>query len=244
MGAILRFILGYNVSNKKYTDTNRAIANPKKGESSMRLALPLAAVLAGLSLTVYAADEGSFKWSDDKFAFVASGDAEKGKALAKKYKCKRCHNADGISDDPEIPSIAGQRATYMYKQMHDYKAGVRENRDMKKATRRMSEEDLVHVAAWYSSLESAPAVGGKPLLQVKICDSCHDKDIVEKDGDIEVAPVLHGQVPQYLEAAMAQFRTSDRSNDLFDRMQSVSHKLTEEEIRQLALYYGAEPIVD
>jgi len=208
----------------------------------MRLALPLAVLLAGLSFTAVASENGSFKWADDKFAFVASGDAEKGKALAKQFKCKKCHNSDGISDDPETPSIAGQRATYMYKQMHDYKAGVRESRDMKKAMRKVSDEDMVHIAAWYNTLEAAPAVGGKPLLQVKICDSCHDKDIVEKDGDIEVAPVLHGQVPQYLEAAMAQFRTSDRSNDLFERMQSVSHKLTEDEIKQLALYYGSTPV--
>ncbi len=208
----------------------------------MRLALPLAALLAGLSFTAVASENGSFKWTDEKFAFVASGDVEKGKLRAKELRCKKCHNSDGISDDPEIPSIAGQRATYLYKQLHDYKAGIRENRDMKKATRKMSDEDMVHVAAWYNSLQPAPMVGGTPLLQVKICDSCHDKDIVEKDGDIEVAPVLTGQVPQYLEAAMAQFRTSDRSNDLFDRMQSVSHKLTEDEIKALALYYGSEPL--
>lgn len=208
----------------------------------MRFALPLAALLAGFSFTVAAAENGGFKWTDDKFAFVASGDVEKGKAAVKKLRCKKCHNTDGISDDPEIPSVAGQRATYLFKQLHDYKAGVRENRDMKKATRKMSDEDMAHAAAWYNSLPASSAVGGSPLLQVKICDSCHDKDIVEKDGDIEVAPVLHGQVPQYLEAAMGQFRAADRSNDLFDRMQSVSHKLTEQEIKALALYYGSVPV--
>ena len=208
----------------------------------MRLAISMAVLLGGASFTAMAADEGSFKWTDEKFAHVASGDAQKGKALAKEFRCQKCHNRDGISDDPEVPSIAGQRATYLYKQMHDYKVGARENRDMNKAMRKVEDTDMTHMAAWFSSLEPAPMVGGKALLQVKICDSCHDKAIVEKDGDIEVAPVLNGQVPQYLEAAMQQFKAADRDNDLFSRMQSVSHKLTENEIKTLARYYGTEPV--
>jgi cytochrome c553 len=57
-----------------------------------------------------------------------------------------------------------------------------------------------------------------------------------------VAPILKGQVPQYLEATMMAFKDADRSNDLFERMQSVSHKLTDDEIRALARYYGTEPL--
>ena len=205
-------------------------------------ALILAFLLVGLSQTAAAADPASFEWTKEKFALVATGDVETGKKLAKKYKCKKCHNADGISDDEEVPSIAGQRATYMYKQLYDFKAGVREDSDMKKVSKKLSEEQMIHLGAWFASLERPPMVGGDPLLQVKICDSCHDKDIVEKDDHIEVAPILIGQIRQYLEASMMAFKDAGRSNDLYDRMQSVTHKLTDEEIKTLAKYYGAADI--
>jgi len=205
-------------------------------------ALILAILLAGLVQTAAAEDPASFEWTKEKFDLVATGDSKQGKQLAKKFKCKKCHNEDGISDDIEVPSIAGQRATYTFKQLHDFKKEIRESSDMKKATRKMSEEQMVHISAWFASLESAPMVGGDPLLEVKVCDSCHDKDIVEKDDHVEVAPILAGQVRQYLEASMMAFKESDRSNDLYDRMQSVSHELTDDEIRKLAKYYGAEDL--
>ena len=205
----------------------------------MYRALTLAILLAGLMQTATAENPASFKWTKEKFDLVANGDSKQGEQLAKQFKCKKCHNEDGVSDDIEVPSIAGQRATYVFKQLHDFKEEIRESKDMKKVTGKMSEEDMVHISAWFASLERAPMVGGDPLLQVKICDSCHDKDIVEKDNNIEVAPVLIGQVRQYLEASMMAFKDADRSNDLYGRMQSETHKLTDDEIKTLAKYYGA-----
>jgi cytochrome c553 len=202
----------------------------------------LAILLAGLVQTAAAENPASFEWTKAKFDLVATGDAGQGKKLAKKFKCKKCHNKNGISDDEDIPSIAGQRATYTFKQLHDFKAGVREDDDMKKTTKKMTEEDMVHLSAWFASLERAPMVGGDPLLEVKVCDSCHEKDVVEKDNRIEVAPILIGQIRQYLEASMVSFKDAGRDNDLYDRMQSVTHKLTDDEIKRLARYYGAEDL--
>lgn len=205
-------------------------------------ALILAALFAGLMHTAAAEAPASFEWSKDKFDLVATGDSGQGKKLAKEFKCKKCHNENGISDDEDIPSIAGQRATYIFKQLHDFQKGVREDDDMKKYTKDMTQEDMVHLAAWFASLEPAPMVGGDPLLEVKVCDSCHEKDVVEKDNRIEVAPVLSGQIRKYLEANMMSFRDAGRSNDLYNRMQSVTHKLSEDEIRRLARYYGAKDL--
>lgn len=210
----------------------------------MRYALMLAMLLAGLTQAATAEESGSFKWTKAKFDLVASGDVAEGKELAKRFRCKKCHNDDGVSDDPEIPSIAGQRATYLYKQLHDFKHKVRESSDMYKAARKLSDEDMVHISAWYASLERPEPVGGEPMLVMKVCNSCHDKDIVEEDDNIEVAPILIGQIRPYLENTMLQFKQADRSNDLFERMQSVSHKLTDDEIRRLSRYYGAADLDD
>lgn len=210
----------------------------------MRHALILAAMLAGIAQAASAADPTAFKWTKEKFDLVASGDSAEGKKLAKKYKCKKCHNADGISDDEDIPSIAGQRATYMYKQLSDFKNGIREDDDMAKVARKLSDEQMVHITTYFSGMERPAMVGGDDMLVMKVCNSCHDKDIVEKDNHIEVAPVLIGQMRQYLEKTMQQFKESGRSNDLFVRMQSVSHKLTDQQITRLARHYGAADIAE
>ena len=170
---------------------------------------------------------------------VAAADSAAGGELAEKYRCAKCHNDTGVSDDPEIPTIAGQRATYMYKQLLDYKNGYRDSRDMAKVTRKMSDQDMVHVSAWFISLERPSKVGNDQMLMIKVCDSCHEKERVEKEDRIEVAPILSGQIRAYLETSMMAFKQADRSNDLYSRMQSVSHKLTDDEITRLSRYYGA-----
>ena len=205
----------------------------------MRYALALAILLACFVQAAAAEEPKRFEWTKEQFDLVASGDAAEGKKLAKRFRCKKCHNEDGVSDDEEVPSIAGQRATYLFKQLNDFKKKVRENKDMYKAARKLSEQDMVHLSTWFASLERPPKVGGERMLVMKVCDSCHEKDIVEKDDHIEVAPILVGQIRPYLENTMLQFKQAERSNDLFERMQSVSHKLTDDEIRRLSRYYGA-----
>jgi cytochrome c553 len=101
---------------------------------------------------------------------------------------------------------------------------------------------MVHVGAWFESLERPQMVGNDQMLVIKVCDSCHQKEQVEEDGRIEVAPVLEGQIRQYLEDTMMAFKQADRNNDLFKRMQSVSHKLSDDEIKRLSRYYGAEDL--
>ena len=100
----------------------------------MRRAPIVAILFTGLiSAAASAADDpATFEWTKEQFDLVATGNSEEGEKLAKKFKCKKCHNEDGISDDEEVPSIAGQRATYIYKQLHDFKEGVREDSDMRK----------------------------------------------------------------------------------------------------------------
>lgn len=206
----------------------------------MRYIAVLALLIAGAPPAVVA-EQGPFEWTKARFDLVAAGDAETGQKLAKELRCHRCHNRDGISDDPDIPSIAGQRATYIYKQMHDFANDVRVEEDMAKVAKKMTEEDMAHVGAWYASLERPEKLGGQPLLVVKVCDSCHDAEVVEENNHIEVAPIIAGQVREYLERSIRSFKQMERSNDLFQRMRSESHKLNDADIAALARYYGAAP---
>ena len=49
------------------------------------------------------------------------GDAAKGEQIAAQV-CAACHNADGNSILPVNPSLAGQHAAYITKQLNDFKA--------------------------------------------------------------------------------------------------------------------------
>lgn len=208
----------------------------------MRHAFTLAALFAGIVPGAMAAQPAEFEWTKERFDLVAAADSQRGEALAEKYRCRKCHNDTGVSDDPDVPTIAGQRTTYMFKQLNDFRDGKRDDEDMIKVAKKLSDQDMADISSWYHTQERPAMVGGQAPLVVKVCDSCHDEEIVEKDDHIEVAPVLQGQIRQYLENTMLAFKQQDRSNDLFVRMQSVSHKLSDSEIGTLARYYGAPDV--
>jgi cytochrome c553 len=181
---------------------------------------------------------------------LKSADPVRGEALAKEGKCKKCHGDSGISDDPEDVNIAGMSASYIYKQLKDYKDENRDDRDMYKTTRDLDEQQLADLAAWFASQEPAqpaadrnmdPAVlrlvfHGDPERMIKACASCHGQD--GRGGQFD-HPALAGQYPEYLVYTLTEFREEDRTNDIYSRMRSVAQALTEEEIEALAAYYGA-----
>ncbi len=81
---------------------------------------------------------------------VAAGDAAAGKARA--VVCAGCHGAKGISANPLWPSLAGQHARYLEKQLKDYKSGVRKDPMMEPQAKMLSEADMANLAAYYQSL--------------------------------------------------------------------------------------------
>ena len=55
----------------------------------------------------------------------AAGSVEAGQA--KSMTCAACHGVDGNSANPEWPSLAGQHATYITRQLNAFRAGERKN---------------------------------------------------------------------------------------------------------------------
>jgi cytochrome c553 len=181
---------------------------------------------------------------------LRAADPARGEALAKEGKCARCHGDAGISDDPADINIAGQRDSYIYKQLKDYQQKYRDDRDMYKRTRDLEDQQLADLAAWYASLEPAqPAANrsadpdilqlvfrGDPERLIKACASCHGRD--GRGGQFD-HPALAGQYPEYFVYTMTEFREGDRTNDIYSRMRTIAKSLTEAEIEGLAAYYGA-----
>jgi len=195
-----------------------------------------------------------FKWTKSVINNIQEGDPKKGETLAKQAKCSKCHGDTGISDEDDTPSIAGQIAAYSYKQLHDYKVKLRDDRDMFKKVKKLSNQDMIDISAWYATQKSEGMAGDKkgkniPILANKgdkkrfliACDTCHDDNAMKRGFQ---TPIIEGQKPEHFIETMIAFKEGDRSNDHYKLMQSIASKLTETEITELAAYYAAVPMKD
>ena len=80
-----------------------------------------------------------------------AGDAEAGKQKAQ--PCEGCHGADGNSETPAFPRLAGQYQDYLLHVLQQYKSGKRENAIMSEIVSELSEQDLEDLAAYYARQE-------------------------------------------------------------------------------------------
>ena len=71
--------------------------------------------------------------------------------------CAACHGANGISVADNIPNLAGQRVAYLEAQLRALKSGARKNPVMGAIAAQLAAEDIVNVAAFFGSLQTAPA---------------------------------------------------------------------------------------
>ena len=213
----------------------------------MKLRLKLiSALLMSLSCAgVYAADAP---------AMPASADIAAGKA--KSAMCMACHGADGNSPSGAFPSIAGQNAGYIAKQLQDYKSGKRVNALMVGIVAALSPEDMQNLAAFYATQAAkdqpvAVADGlalveqGRALYQtgraanangaaIAACSACHG---AAGFGNAPAAyPALRAQHPAYTELMLKAFRDASRSNDVNAIMRQAGHALSDDDIRALAAY--------
>jgi cytochrome c553 len=94
-------------------------------------------------------------------AYVPVGSISKGEALAKTggsgstVPCAICHGADLKGIGP-IPGIAGRSPSYIVRQLYDFQQGTRTGTSaalMKSAVARLSNDDMIALAAYASSLD-------------------------------------------------------------------------------------------
>ncbi|MEQ1530607.1 MAG: c-type cytochrome [Methylococcales bacterium] len=195
---------------------------------------------------VNAGPASDIAWTPETLNFVKAGFAEKGQILAK--NCSGCHGEQGVSTMPETPSLAGQLATFTYKQLHDYAKGNRSNPVMEGIAKELSAQDKADLAAWFSTLPKASAKSdgqnlakaekmvaegdGKRILPP--CSVCHGSNGQGEKMDI---PALAGQQTDYLVKALMDYKSGERHNDIYSRMRLIAQQLSDQEIKDLGQYY-------
>ncbi|MDA7760691.1 cytochrome c [bacterium] len=80
-----------------------------------------------------------------------AGDAAAGKA--KSMTCAGCHGANGISNNPMWPNLAGQKQAYLASSLQMYRDGRRKNAMMTAMAKNLTDADIANLAAYYSGLK-------------------------------------------------------------------------------------------
>lgn len=176
-----------------------------------------------------------------------AADIQAGKS--KSAVCAGCHGADGNSISGTWPSLAGQHASYIVKQLKDFKSEARVDPTMKgMAAILATEADMQNVAAYYQSqkpkavkfddklIEKGESIfrGGITEVSVPACMACHGPDGA---GNAPAAwPSLKGQQPDYLVAQLKKFRDGSRANDAGSTMRNVAARMSDAEIMAVAAY--------
>jgi cytochrome c553 len=85
---------------------------------------------------------------------AASQDAAPAAAgRAKAQVCAVCHGPAGISGTPDAPHLAGQPAIYVAAQLRAFRSGERKHEVMAVIAKPLTDEDIAHLAAWFSSIK-------------------------------------------------------------------------------------------
>lgn len=81
----------------------------------------------------------------------SAGDPAEGRVLA--ARCAVCHGLNGLGTNPTVPNIGGESAMYLTKQLQDFREGRRVNEQMSIMAEGLTDEEIAHLAAWYSAIE-------------------------------------------------------------------------------------------
>jgi cytochrome c553 len=178
---------------------------------------------------------------------VAKGDATKAQKIVSDV-CAACHTSDGNSGNPTYPALAGQSPEYIAKQLREFKSGARKNAVMAPNAAKLSEDDMLNLAAYFSAQQPKPRQakdasliaegqkifkGGNAGSGVPACASCHGPSGA---GIPSQFPRLAGQHSKYVVSQLKNFRSGDRTNDGGKMMEVIARKLTDQEMKAVAEY--------
>ena len=176
----------------------------------------------------------------------ADGSAEAGQAKA--TACTACHGADGNSSNPQWPTLAGQHAQYIVKQLQAFKSGARKDPLMSPMAMGLSDADIPDLAAYFSSQKQnggeadpgklAPGQrvyrGGDPKVGVPACAACHG---ASGDGNpAALYPSIRGQHSTYVEKQLKDYRAGTRQTDANQVMRNIASSMSDEQIAAVASY--------
>lgn len=185
---------------------------------------------------------------------VLASDVAAGKAKA--IVCAACHGSDGNAIVPMYPKLAGQSASYIAKQLADFKAAAlsggssgRVDPVMGPMAQNLSEQDMLELGSYFAAQKATPGngaehapgrkvyFGGDAKRGVTACVACHGAtgQGMEKAG----FPAIAGQNKDYLTKQLALFKKGTRANDKNAMMRHIAKKLSKSDTASVIDYMSS-----
>lgn len=132
--------------------------------------------------------------------------------------CAACHGANGRSDMPGTPVLAGQHSLYAITQLFLFREARRKNEAMVALAKPMTDADLRGYSDFIGTLpavaapvpaappDAARMSKGQALAQQHKCVFCHGADLAGGQG----VPRIGGQKEDYVRDTLHGFKSGDR----------------------------------
>jgi cytochrome c553 len=185
----------------------------------------------------------AFVWSF-QYGQALAADAAAGKELAE--GCAGCHGADGVSQTPLTPSLAGEPDDFIQWQLVFFRGGTRKNEVMGPIAEALDNQQIRNLGAYYASLsppkpQSAStadplARAGANLAIQHRCKSCHGEDFAGGGP----AARLAGQREDVLLKALRDYKSGARVGTGVASMTDVTYELSDADMQALAHYMATQ----
>ncbi|HEY0823122.1 MAG TPA: c-type cytochrome, partial [Ramlibacter sp.] len=164
-------------------------------------------------------------------------------------ECASCHGANGRSDLPLTPVLAGQPSLYAITQLFLFREARRGSEAMNAVAKTLTDDDLRGFSDHIGTLPPVPApppaeapdparlAKGRALAEQHKCLACHGPAL---DGGQQV-PRIAGQREDYLRMTLRGFRSGTRAGYTQAMTSAVSH-IPVEDLDTLAYYVARFPV--
>ncbi len=176
---------------------------------------------------------------------LAQADITRGAMLAN--TCVGCHGANGVSNGPAIPTIAGISKSYFTDNMKSYRDGSRPSTIMGRLARGYTDEDIEAMADYFAAQKYVPQaqaakadmVAKGQKLHDKYCEKCHSENGTLPSDD---AGFLKGQWKAYLQYNMHDFTNGVREapDKMAKKLKELQTKEGADAINQLIEFYASK----
>ncbi len=190
------------------------------------------------------------------FALTMVADASAADTAKLAEPCAACHGKDGVSTEPDVPTISGMSVEYLSYNLGVYKKKERpcpetktrsgpdkgKQSNMCEVANALSDADIKQVSEYFAGkkfvraaqdFDPALAKNGKRIHEDN-CEKCHANDGSDPKDD---AGFLAGQYKAYLKQAFEEFRAGKRRME--QKMRPRIQKLDDAGVDALINYYAS-----
>jgi cytochrome c553 len=155
--------------------------------------------------------------------------------------CLSCHGEKGVSENPEVPSLAAMPAEFTLIQLFLFRQGTRKIEIMNDLAKDMTDDDLRKFSDYFAKLPAPQPSGGaadpaiaaraQAVIAKNHCNSCHLPNFAGQNQ----MPRLAGQREDYLLKALRDYKSAQRPG--YDAtMDEVIRPVSDADIVDLAHY--------